>query len=53
LLAYDSELERIFTINEELEDETILSNFGGHDYVGRTMKFNNVDEEHLILNDGY
>ena len=52
LLAYDAELKRIFTINEECEDFTILSKFSGHEYVGRTMKFSNKEEETLILNDG-
>lgn len=52
LLAYDAEMRRIFTINEECEDFDILQKFSGHEYVGRTMKFNNKEEEHLILNDG-
>ena len=52
MLAYDAELKRIFTINEECEDFTILSKFSGHEYVGRTMKFSNKEEENLILNDG-
>ena len=53
LLTYDCSAERVFTIDDQLDDYTILKRFRGHEFVGRTMKFNNPnDQEHLFLNDG-
>lgn len=53
MIVYDCDTQNLFTLNTQLDRKILLKGYRGHDYVGRTIKFNNiVDQEHLILNNG-